>query len=155
MNCLYMITYLTNKMALIPFSYNNPYTDTLRLSERLFDIHHPCSQQQPGSNEATEMTTTTLRIKQDYKEDGKGGTKLGFGASVYNSAVALAKYLEQNPYVDDIIGDYYTLQQAGKLRYTQVFSSRQTSAGVRCWSGYDFHRSQSIRSVDSHCHRRR
>lgn len=85
-------------MALIPFSYNNPYTDTLRLNERLFDIHHLDNGSNNNDNN-TRTTTTTLRIKQDYKEDGKGGTKLGFGASVYNSAVALAKYLEQNSYV--------------------------------------------------------
>lgn len=73
-------------MALVPFRYTNPYTDTLRLPERLFDV------------KVGEETTVTLRIQQHYEEDGKGGTKLGFGASVYDAAVALAKYIEQNTY---------------------------------------------------------
>ena len=38
-----------------------------------------------------------LCIQQRYCSDGRGGTELGFGASVYNASIALSFYLEANP----------------------------------------------------------
>eukprot|EP01039_Chlorochromonas_danica_P005687 gene5687-6271_t len=64
--------------AIVPYSLYNPFANTLSLPERLFSIH--------GS---------TIRLAQRYCSDGKGGTELGFGASVYNCSIVLSKYLEQ------------------------------------------------------------
>lgn len=36
---------------------------------------------------------------QAWKGDGKGGTDIGFGASVYPAAYVLAEYLERHPYL--------------------------------------------------------
>ncbi|CAN0158926.1 unnamed protein product, partial [Hapterophycus canaliculatus] len=69
-------------MALVPFSYASPFTDTLKLRERLFTIDGH-----------------VLRIQQAWKGDGKGGTDIGFGASVYPAAYVLAEYLERHPYL--------------------------------------------------------
>ena len=63
-------------MAIIPFSYASPFAEKLKLEERLFEI---CG--------------IEFRIKQSYKPDGKGGTKLGFGASVYDSSFVLGEWL--------------------------------------------------------------
>ncbi|CAM9756612.1 unnamed protein product [Scytosiphon promiscuus] len=69
-------------MALVPFSHASPFTDQLKLRERLFTIDGHL-----------------LRIQQAWKGDGKGGTEIGFGASVYPAAYVLAEYLERHPYL--------------------------------------------------------
>ena len=68
--------------ALVPFTYASPFADTLRLPERVVEV---CGK--------------VLRLKQRYESDGRGGTELGFGASVYNASVALSLWLESNPAV--------------------------------------------------------
>lgn len=40
-----------------------------------------------------------MPILQAWKGDGKGGTDIGFGASVYPAAYVLAEYLERHPYL--------------------------------------------------------
>eukprot|EP00903_Cladosiphon_okamuranus_P011220 g10586.t1 len=69
-------------MALVPFSYASPFTDQLQLAERLFTIDG-----------------RLLKIRQAWKGDGKGGTDIGFGASVYPAAYVLAEYLERHPHL--------------------------------------------------------
>ncbi|CAM9344878.1 unnamed protein product [Choristocarpus tenellus] len=67
-------------MALVPFSYASPFTDQLRLRKRFFTIGDKF-----------------LTIKQLWKNDGKGGSSIGFGASVYPAAYVIAEYLERHP----------------------------------------------------------
>ncbi|KAK1948097.1 Protein N-lysine methyltransferase METTL21A [Phytophthora citrophthora] len=62
--------------ALVPFSFRNPFHDALRDATRWFPI-----------------AGKRIRIDQAWQSDGKGGTALGFGASVYDAAVALSLYL--------------------------------------------------------------
>ncbi|CAM9576635.1 unnamed protein product [Ectocarpus fasciculatus] len=69
-------------MALVVHSYASPFTDQLQLRERLFTIDGKL-----------------LKIQQAWKGDGKGGTDIGFGASVYPAAYVLAEYLERHPYL--------------------------------------------------------
>ncbi|CAB1117037.1 unnamed protein product [Ectocarpus sp. CCAP 1310/34] len=69
-------------MALVLHSYASPFTDQLQLRERLFTIDGKL-----------------LKIQQAWKGDGKGGTDIGFGASVYPAAYVLAEYLERHPYL--------------------------------------------------------
>lgn len=64
---------------LVVFTHANPFTDMLRIDERIVSAFE-----------------VTLRIKQSWKEGGKGGTNIGFGASVYPSSIVLAHYIEQN-----------------------------------------------------------
>lgn len=71
--------------ALVPFSFRNPFHDALRDATRWFPI-----------------AAKRLRIDQGWKPDGRGGTSIGFGASVYDAAVLLALYLESHK--DDVLG---------------------------------------------------
>eukprot|EP00698_Gefionella_okellyi_P003218 TRINITY_DN13004_c0_g1_i1.p1 TRINITY_DN13004_c0_g1~~TRINITY_DN13004_c0_g1_i1.p1 ORF type:complete len:247 (-),score=37.51 TRINITY_DN13004_c0_g1_i1:48-767(-) len=66
-------------MALVPFSYASPFHDSMRLPERLyiFGAHH-------------------IRMIQDWGEDGRGGTALGFGAAVQDAAFVLSYYLYEH-----------------------------------------------------------
>lgn len=63
--------------AIVPYSYASPFTDTLRLPERLFELGFGAP----------------VTIKQAYKPDGLGGSKLGFGASVYDAAFVLSNFI--------------------------------------------------------------
>ncbi|GAB9472267.1 putative methyltransferase [Globisporangium polare] len=71
--------------ALVPFSFRNPFHDALRDATRWFPI-----------------AGRRLRIEQGWKPDGRGGTSIGFGASVYDAAVLLALYLESHKH--DVLG---------------------------------------------------
>ncbi|GMF22291.1 unnamed protein product [Phytophthora lilii] len=62
--------------ALVPFSFRNPFHDALRDATRWFPI-----------------AGRRIRIDQAWQGDGRGGTALGFGASVYDAAIALSLYL--------------------------------------------------------------
>ncbi|GMF35510.1 unnamed protein product [Phytophthora fragariaefolia] len=62
--------------ALVPFSFRNPFHDALRDATRWFPI-----------------AGKSIRIDQAWQGDGRGGTALGFGASVYDAAIALSLYL--------------------------------------------------------------
>ncbi|OWZ22039.1 putative membrane protein [Phytophthora megakarya] len=62
--------------ALVPFSFRNPFHDALRDATRWLPI-----------------AGKRIRIDQAWQSDGRGGTTLGFGASVYDSAIALSLYL--------------------------------------------------------------
>ena len=66
-------------MALVPFSHASPFFNLRKLPERLFTFQNK-----------------TIRIEQAWKDDGRGGTKLGFGAVVYDAAFVLATYLEDH-----------------------------------------------------------
>ncbi|DBA04426.1 TPA: hypothetical protein N0F65_010022 [Lagenidium giganteum] len=67
-------------MALVPFTYANPFHDALRDEQRLFFI-----------------ADRRVVISQGWKDDGKGGTAIGFGASVYDAAICLSLYLDAHP----------------------------------------------------------
>jgi predicted nicotinamide N-methyase len=62
--------------AIVPFSLHNPAADMLRLSERRVSI---------GGRDYV--------LAQHWAADGRGGTELGFGASVYGGSIVLAHYL--------------------------------------------------------------
>ncbi|ETI48961.1 hypothetical protein F441_07077 [Phytophthora nicotianae CJ01A1] len=66
--------------ALVPFSFRNPFHDALRDATRWFPI-----------------AGKRIRIDQAWQSDGRGGTTLGFGASVYDAAIALSLYLAAHP----------------------------------------------------------
>lgn len=66
------------EMALVPFSYNNVFTDELRLEEKCVSV---------GSR--------FFRLKQGWKADGKGGSSIGFGASSYPGAFVLGWALRE------------------------------------------------------------
>lgn len=75
----------SSSYALVPFSFRNPFHDALRDATRWFPL-----------------AGRRLRIDQNWKPDGRGGTAIGFGASVYDAAVLLALYLESHK--DDVLG---------------------------------------------------
>jgi hypothetical protein len=62
---------------LVVFSHASPFSDTLQLDSRIFTFL--------GSD---------VVMNQKWKSGGKGGTDIGFGASVYNSSIVLAHYVE-------------------------------------------------------------
>jgi hypothetical protein len=72
-----------NRFALVPFSYASPFHDALRLEERLFDLG----------------VGRMVRVRQAWKNDGRGGSVLGFGASVYDGSFVLSHFLAHNSYV--------------------------------------------------------
>lgn len=63
--------------AIVEFSLCNPFTETLKLPDRMFQF----DQRQ-------------LVIDQQWKPGGKGGTSIGFGASVYDCSVVLAYFIQ-------------------------------------------------------------
>ncbi|GLE10484.1 hypothetical protein PINS_up022629 [Pythium insidiosum] len=65
--------------ALVPFSFLNPYHDALRDELRRFPI-----------------ADRQILIQQAWQPDGKGGTAIGFGASVYDAAIALSLFLDSH-----------------------------------------------------------
>ncbi|KAF4028835.1 Lysine methyltransferase [Phytophthora infestans] len=73
---------LTAASALVPFSFRSPFHDALRDATRWFPIAG---------------TSKRIRIDQAWQSDGRGGTSLGFGASVYDAAIALSLYLASHP----------------------------------------------------------
>ena len=66
-------------MALVVYSHTSPFTDSLQLETRLLTFFN-----------------RNLVIQQRWTPGGKGGTDIGFGASVYNGAIVMAFYLEKN-----------------------------------------------------------
>lgn len=75
----------SSSCALVPFSFRNPFHDALRDATRWFPL-----------------AGTRVRIDQGWKPDGRGGTSIGFGASVYDAAIMLSLYLENHK--DDVFG---------------------------------------------------
>lgn len=66
--------------AIVPHSYNFAHDAHLRLPQRLITL----------------PSVGDVDIAQRYKADGRGGTALGFGASVYHSAVVLAYHVAEH-----------------------------------------------------------
>ncbi|CEG43555.1 Predicted methyltransferase [Plasmopara halstedii] len=66
--------------ALVPFSFHNPFHNALQDATRWFPI-----------------AGKAIRIDQAWQSDGRGGTTLGYGASVYDAAIALSLYLVDHP----------------------------------------------------------
>jgi predicted nicotinamide N-methyase len=65
--------------SLVVHSFANAFVDKLRLNERLFTFFDQ-----------------TIKIFQRHKEDKKGGTTIGFGASVYDCSFLLSHFIENN-----------------------------------------------------------
>ena len=61
---------------LVLFSYCNPFTEALKLKDRLFRFND-----------------TDIKIQQQWEAGGKGGTTIGFGASVYDCSIVLSYFL--------------------------------------------------------------
>ena len=61
---------------IVPFSLFNPYTETLKLDSRLF-----------------QFGDKSIRIQQKWQPGGRGGTGIGFGASVYDCSIVLSYFL--------------------------------------------------------------
>ncbi len=70
---------MTTSQALVPYSLCNHFTNSLNASDRLFDLNGKM-----------------IKIKQNWKPDGRGGTKIGFGASIYDCSFILLDYLQNN-----------------------------------------------------------
>lgn len=62
---------------LVIFSLSSPYSDVLKVENRLFTIFNQ-----------------NITLKQQWKPGGNGGTEIGFGASVYNSSIVLSYFIE-------------------------------------------------------------
>jgi predicted nicotinamide N-methyase len=65
--------------AIVPYSLHNPSTDMLRLTERRITI---------GGRDYV--------LAQHWAPDGRGGTHLGFGASVYGGSIVLAHFIHSH-----------------------------------------------------------
>jgi 16S rRNA G966 N2-methylase RsmD len=66
-------------MALVVFNHETNWTESLKLDERFVSMY--------GKD---------LRIKQRWKADGKGGSVIGFGASVYPACILLVQFFESD-----------------------------------------------------------
>jgi len=69
-----------DQYAIVLFDPTSPFVDQIRLDERRIEIG-----------------PIQLSLKQQYEEDGKGGTEIGFGASVYPSSISLSEFLISCP----------------------------------------------------------
>lgn len=72
----------SSSQELVIFSHYNPFVDALQLEERHFSFFD-----------------SQLRVRQAWTPGGKGGTDIGFGASVYDASIVLSYYLESQPMV--------------------------------------------------------
>ena len=64
---------------LVIFTLSSPFSNNFLINERFFYLFNQ-----------------NLFLYQNYKNDGLGGTKIGFGASIYNSSIILSYFIEQN-----------------------------------------------------------
>jgi len=71
-----------NDKQLVLFSYSSPFYDALQYPERFFTFF---------GNDIT--------ISQGWKSGGKGGTSIGFGASVYNCSIIICFFLEKHSHL--------------------------------------------------------
>lgn len=67
--------------ALVVFSQCQ-LTNSLNADSRIFDLNGKL-----------------IRIKQEWKPDGRGGTGIGFGASIYDCSFVLLDYLQNNLHI--------------------------------------------------------
>jgi hypothetical protein len=70
-----------NNLAIVEFSYCNPFNESLKLSNRLFQFEN-----------------RQITMDQQWQPGGKGGTAIGFGASVYDCSIVLSYFLETISY---------------------------------------------------------
>ena len=63
--------------AIVPFSHSSPFADVLQQEKRYFTFFDK-----------------TVVMQQQWEEGGRGGTSIGFGASVYNCAIVLSYFIE-------------------------------------------------------------
>eukprot|EP01038_Epipyxis_sp_PR26KG_P014532 gene14532-19511_t len=72
---------------LVVYNASLPFVEKLTLPERLYSLVDD------SDNNGKE---NIIRIKQNYISDGKGGTKIGFGASLYDCSLVMIEYLRMN-----------------------------------------------------------
>jgi hypothetical protein len=87
--------------ALVPYSLSSPFHDSLKVQDRFFPFFQ-----------------RTLHLEQDWKPDGTGGTSLGYGASVYNSSIVLASFIESMATAE---AEEAKVDRDGSRRTTEVF----------------------------------
>ena len=102
-------------LAVVPFAYTSPFADTVRLSERQVEV---CGQ--------------VLRMRQRYESDGRGGTGLGFGASVYNASIALSLWLEAHP---EVVRDRSVVELGCGPGLVSIAASLVGARAVLCTDG--------------------
>jgi hypothetical protein len=71
-------------MALVEFSHASPFNDKLKEASRLFTF----------TKKATGESVNVV-IDQAWEQGGKGGTDIGFGASVYDASFLLSHWLNE------------------------------------------------------------
>jgi hypothetical protein len=64
---------------LVVFSLSSPFANNLVAEERIYDFNG-----------------TIIKVKQSWKPDGKGGSSLGFGCSLYDGSFALLHFCKMN-----------------------------------------------------------
>lgn len=67
---------------LVVFNLASPFSDKLSAQERIYDFDGKI-----------------IKVRQNWKPDGKGGSKIGFGCSVYDGCFVLLHYLRTHPYL--------------------------------------------------------
>lgn len=73
-----------------------------------------------------------ISIKQGYEEGGKGGTDIGFGASVYNGSFVLSDYVRNHTY---IVRDKNTIELGGGPGLLSIVSMMANARSVLCTDG--------------------
>jgi SAM-dependent methyltransferase len=97
--------------ALVPFTLASPFGAALQAAERLIPL---------GGR--------TYSIAQRYKPDGRGGTQLGFGASVYNCSILLAAYLLDN--AAPLVHGNTVLELGAGLGLVSIVAAASTEASI-------------------------
>ena len=89
---------MENCTDLVVFSHASPFTDLLKAEKRLFTFF--------GKD---------ICMTQKWACGGRGGTDIGFGASVYNSSIVLAYYVEA---ISEQVGDAILMYDAQVITVT-------------------------------------
>lgn len=97
-------------LAIVPFTLANPFVDALRLPTRRIPL-----------------AGRDFEFRQHWKADGKGGTDLGFGASLYNGSIVLADYIASHP---DVVRGKVVVEIGAGLSLVSMVSSISGAVGV-------------------------
>lgn len=111
--------------------YSHARVDGLSLDSRNFDF---CGQR--------------IEIKQRWDADKKGGTKIGFGASVYNGAFVLSSFVESHP---DLVLGKRCIELGSGPGLVSVVAMKAGAKKMLCTDGDSISVSLALENIKLNC----
>ena len=111
--------------------YSHARVDGLSLDSRTFDF-----------------CRSEIEIKQQWAADKKGGTGIGFGASVYNGAFVLSAYVESHP---DIVLNKKVIELGSGPGLVSIVAAKAGAAKVLCTDGDPISVDLAYQNIKANC----